>query len=168
MVLVIPKLRINMKTITFLLATLLSTNAIAASSGTLIVSGSVAVVNNIVITPNTTNNTSLSITGGETAKNVASVSEQSNDPLGYKIFISSVNGGELRNITDPTKKTTYTISYDGAAASAPTTVAVQVKNVTSLTALTTDISAVTINVVALPAALAGTYSDTITLAIVAN
>lgn len=157
-----------MRNVIVLVLSLVANQAIAASSGTLIISGTVAPVNDIVITPNLANNTSLNITGGETAKNVASVSETSNDILGYKIMISSVNAGKLKHTVDPTKLTAYTISYGGAAYSAPTALPVQVKNVSSLSALTTNTSQVLITVTALPAALAGSYTDSITLAIIAN
>jgi hypothetical protein len=151
-----------------LISTVTTVSALAASSGTLTVSGTVATVNDISITPNGSNNTTLNITAGESAKNIAAVSETSNDILGYKINLSSANAGELQNASDVTKKTTYTISYNGGSYVTPSNTPAQVKNVSSLAALTTNTSQVLINVVAFPGAVAGTYSDTITLAIVAN
>jgi hypothetical protein len=140
----------------------------AADTGTLLLQGVVAVVNNIIVTPNGSNNTSLDIVGGETNKLVASVEEVSNNLAGYKINAKSDNGGELRNNSDATKKTTFTLSYDGASALALTTSYQQVKNVSSLTGLTTNNSDVTVNVVAFANAPAGTYEDTVTFQIVAN
>ena|ERR1035437_3599133 len=150
------------------LMVLIPTLVLASPSGTLVLSGIVAVFNSITITPNGTNNSTLNIASGAADVNVASVSETSNDGLGYKITVQSANGGFLENTTDATKKTAYTLSYDGAAMSSPTTSAVMVKNVSSLTQQTTDVSIVTVTVTALPTALAGTYSDTVTFAIVAN
>lgn len=153
-----------------LLALLVPFTANAASTGTLLLSGVVPVVANITVTPNGTNNTTLNITGGETAKNVASVLEQSNNASGYKIFLYSANVGELRHTVTPTIKTTYTISYNGASAITPGSSAspTQVKNVASLTSLSNNTSQVTVNVTALPSAAAGTYTDTVTFSIVSN
>lgn len=151
-----------------LLALTLGNTALAASSGTLLLQGTVNVVNDIVVTPNTANNTSLNIVAGETGKNVASVTETSNNLSGYKIKVSSPTGGELRHGTDATKKTTYKIGYAGAATVTPTTAGVYMKTVSSLSGLTTATSAVTVDVTAYAAAPAGTYSDTLTIAIEAN
>jgi hypothetical protein len=142
----------------------------AASSGTLTLSGTVAPENDILVTPNGSNNTTLNILAGETGKNVATVSETSNDINGYKIQIYSANGGQLRLANQPSKYTNYQISYNGGSyvtpplASSPTTV----KNISSLNALTTSSSAVTVNVTSYPTALAGNYSDTVTFSIIGN
>lgn len=140
----------------------------AASTGTLLLQGTVAAVNDIVVTPNTPNNTTLDIVAGESGKNVASVAETSNNLNGYKIFISSPTGGFLVNTSDAAAKTSYKISYDGATAVTPTVAPLEVKNVTSLTGLTTDNSAVAADVTAFTTAPAGLYEDTLTVSIVAN
>jgi hypothetical protein len=147
-----------------------ASSANAASSGTLTLSGNVAAVNDIVVTPNGNNNTSLNITAGETGKSVASVLESSNSITGYKIMMSSANAGQLQLAGNTSKYTTYQISYAGASYVTPpaSSSPVAVKNVSSLSALTTATSAVAVNVTAYPTALAGTYSDTVTFAIVAN
>jgi hypothetical protein len=139
----------------------------AASSGTLLIQGVVNAVNDIVITPNA-NATTLNITGGETNKLVATVSETSNNLAGYKIQMSSANASKLVHTVDNTKQTGYTVSYNGGAAVTLTTTPQMVKNVASLTGLTTVSSNVNVNVTAYPTAVAGTYQDTITIAIVAN
>lgn len=139
----------------------------AASSGTLTLRGTVAVVNDIVITPNG-DNLLLNITSGESGKLVGSAAETSNNLAGYKIFISSTTGGELRNTSDATKKTTYTISYDGASSVTPTIGGVEVKNVSSLSGLTTNNSNINVSVNAYAAAPAGTYEDILTVSIQAN
>lgn len=140
--------------------------AFAASSGTLTLSGTVASVNNIAVTPDGNNNTSLNITAGETGKSVANVIEVSNNPTGYKIQMLSTNGGQLRRTSND--YTTYQVSYDGGSYAAPTTSAQDVKSVSSLSSQTTSTSAVLVKVVAKPNATAGTYSDTVTFSIVAN
>ncbi len=142
--------------------------AFAASSGVLTLSGTVDLVNDIVITPNGTNNTSLDIVNGETAKLVASAAETSNNASGYTVEISSLNGGELRHATDASKKTVYQISYDAGTYAQPSVTPAAVKTVASLPGLTTDNSDINVNVTAFPSAIAGTYSDTVTIAISAN
>ena len=151
-----------------MVSVLMSASAFAASTGTLKVSGTVAVVNDLVVTPNGTNNTTLNITAGESAKNIASVAETSNNGAGYIIQVSSANAGKLVHSTDNTKFTNYTISYGGSSYAAPNANPTTVKTVSSLNGLTTQSSAVSTNVTAYPSAIAGTYSDTITLSIVAN
>ncbi|MBF0360886.1 MAG: fimbrial protein [Oligoflexia bacterium] len=145
----------------------ITTSIYAASTGTLNLSGTVAAICNITINA-VTEATQLNITGGESARKVASVDEQSNSITGYKIFMSSANGGELRNTSDATKKTTYTVSYNNGTTQAPTTTPVEVKNKSALTGLTTETSDVKVSVVAFPNAPSGTYTDTITLSIQAN
>ncbi|MGZ3694946.1 MAG: fimbrial protein [Bdellovibrionota bacterium] len=157
-----------MKKLAVCLLLLQSVPVFAASSGTLLLQGTVAPVNDIVVTAVAGVNNALNIVGGQTNLTVANVSETSNDLLGYKIMMSSANAGELRNASDATKKTTYTLAYDTGSATAPTTTPTQVKNVSTLAGLTTNASAVKVNVTAYPTAPAGTYSDTVTLAIVGN
>ena len=80
----------------------------------------------------------------------------------------SANASKLVHNVDNTKSTAYTVSYDGAAAISLTNADQDVKNVSSLAGLTTNTSDVSVNVTAFPTAPAGTYSDTITISIVAN
>jgi hypothetical protein len=152
------------------LSALLASAAVAASSGTLTLSGTVAAVNDISISANGSNNTSLNILNGETGKNVASVTESSNDLNGYKIQMYSANGGQLQLAGQPSKHTTYQISYGGGTYTTPPLAAspATVKNVSSLSTLTNATSPVMVNVAAYPSALAGTYSDTVTFAIIGN
>lgn len=146
----------------------ISSQAFAASTGTLLLQGTIAAVNDIVVTPNAANNTSLNILAGESGKNVGSVQEQSNNLNGYKIFISSATGGFLVHTINSASKTSYKIGYNGAATVTPTVAPVQVKNVSSLSGLTTANSAVTADVTAYPNGIAGLYQDTLTISIQAN
>jgi hypothetical protein len=145
-----------------------STTVLAATSGTLLLQGTVSEVMSLTVTAEGTDNTTLNITGGETNKKVGSAAETSNRLSGYVIKMSSQNGGELRHTVDAAKKTTYKISYNGAAAVTPTTTAAVVKTVSSLAGLTTNTSNINATVVALPNAVAGTYQDTLTFSIEAN
>lgn len=143
-------------------------SAVAATTGTLNLSGTVAVVSELTVNPNGANNSSLDILDGEANKLVGTTTETSNNLAGYQIKLSSLNGGELRNTSDNNKKTNYTISFDGGATTAPSTTPTTVKNITSLGTLTTDTSEIRISVEALATAAAGTYTDTLTLSIESN
>lgn len=147
---------------------LLSQQALAATTGTLNLSGTVAVVSELTVTANGSNNSSLDIVNGESNKLVGSATETSNNLAGYKIKLSSTNGGELRNTTDSSKMTTYKVSYNGDTPATPSTTATTVKNVSSLGALTTEISEIRVDVDAASTAAAGTYTDTLTLSIESN
>lgn len=146
----------------------LGTSVFAATSGTLIIQGTVADQYALVITPNAATYQSLNIVAGSTATNVASVAETANNLNGYKIKLSSANGGELRHTSNAAKKTTYTLSYDGATAITPSSTATVVKSVTTLAGLTTNTSNVAVNVAAYASAPAGLYQDTLTISIEAN
>lgn len=162
-----------MKSIKFA-AALFSTLAVGTSAfaaygptGTLTISGVVAVVNELEVTA-TANATALNITGGETDKLVATVSERSNNLNGYKIKMKSANGGQLVNTANAAVKTAYKLGYNGATKVTLSTGDTDMKTVNSLTGLTTVSSNVNVDVTALATAAAGTYSDTITVSIVAN
>jgi hypothetical protein len=164
------RMRTYLNSITPLLIAMTTASAHAASSGTLTLSGTVAAKNDVTIAPNGTNNTTLNILTGETGKNVATVTETSNDLNGYKIQMYSANGGQLQLAGQSSVQTAYQVSYAGASYVTPPLAAspVTVKNVSSLNGLTSTPSAITVNVTAYPTALAGTYSDTVTFAIVGN
>ncbi len=148
---------------------LIAGTSFAAPSQTanLVISGVVTAVNEIEITPNA-NATTLNIIGGEISKSVASISETSNNLTGYQIYMRSASGSKLVHGVDPSKTTAYKISYDGAAEISLPTTDVSMKNVTSLAGLTTVASDVKVSVTPYATAPAGTYSDTITVSIVAN
>jgi hypothetical protein len=158
-----------MKSFALIAATLLLTQgAQAADTATLTLRGIVPLVNEISVSPNGTANVNLNITGGESSKLVASVSETSNNLTGYKINAKSQNGSELRNTSDATKKTTYRLGYNGQTSVALTQNYQQMKNVSILNLQGTATSNVVVDVVALSNAVAGTYEDIVTFQIVAN
>jgi hypothetical protein len=154
------------KKLIFTAIALVATSAFALDTGTLNISGTVSAVNDISISPSSY--TTLNITGGESNKVVAVASETSNNLLGYKINMKSANASKLLNSSDATKFTTYKVRYNGGSALDLTTSYQTVKTVSSLSGLTTNSSNIAVDVVAYPTAPAGTYSDTITVAIVAN
>jgi hypothetical protein len=149
-------------------ALLLPVGACAAASGQLNISGTVAPMNSLVIRLSGSNSQSLNILGGEVGNNVASVDETSNDADGYTISLSSANGGELRLAGNPSISTAYSLNYGNNGFRQPSTSASTVKTVSSLPGLTTNTSSVIVQVTKFPTAPAGTYSDVVTLTIVAN
>ncbi len=158
----------TIRTLATIAALTLTTSAFAAGSANLLLRGTVGVINDISITTVGSNNITLDIENGEINKHVADATEISNSSSGYKIMVSSINGGLLQNTSVPTQSTSYSLSYDGGVPTAVTTVPSQIKNVGSLSGLSIDNSSIRVNVDALPTALAGTYEDTVTFSIVAN
>jgi len=159
-----------MKTLlTLLTLSLTVTKLFAATSGSINLSGVVPVTSRIAVTSNSTA-ANLNIVSGMSSTAIASSVESSNNLAGYKITMYSSNAGQLRNTSDASKKTTYQISYGGGSFAQPpaSTSPVVVKNVSSLSALTSATSAVNIQVDAYAAAPAGTYTDVVTLSIVSN
>lgn len=154
-----------MKTLLFIAAGLMASTVMAASTGTLTLSGTVVVINELVITP--INNTNLNILTGETDRKVADVSESSNSLTGYKITMRSANSSNLRHSLDATKQSAYTISYDGATA-IPLTTTDQIVKTSLVSGLVSDSSEVKVNLAGNLNAAAGTYSDTVTISISAN
>ncbi len=144
---------------------LATTTSNALTSDTLIISGTVSAINEIVINPNLANKDSLNIVAGETSKNVANVDELSNNLNGYRIMMSSLNSSRLLHGVNVAYGTDYTVSYDGGSFISLTNTPVEVKNSGALTGLTSDNSMVDVAVVPFATAPAGTYSDTITISI---
>lgn len=146
----------------------LSTTAMAADSGTLLLEGVVADNTSIQVNAEGTANRSINILGGENQKLVGKAVEQSNNLNGYKILMKSDKGGKLVHTTDATKSTTYQVSYNDASAVSLTTTNQQVKEVTSLSGLTSYTSNIKVNVTAYANAPSGTYQDTVTVTIQAR
>ncbi len=150
-----------------LMVSLLSSMSMAATTGTLLLEGTVADNTSIQVLPNGSNLT-LDIVNGESNKLVGTAKEISNNLAGYKILMKSLNGGKLKHTTLTSVETTYKLGYDGATTVSPTTTDVVVKTVNSLSGLTEVISDLRVDVTALPTAPTGVYKDTVTLTIQAQ
>ena len=144
-----------------------SISAFAGTSATLNLKGNVAAVNDISVAADAAAQ-ALGITVGSSALKVATVTETSNDKDGYDIMMSSANGGKLVHTVDTTKDTTYQLSYGAGPMASPTTTPVKVKDITSLTGLTTATSDVKVTVTSAPNAVAGDYTDIVTFSMVAK
>ncbi len=94
-----------------------SFSSIAATTGTLVLQGSVPAVLEIDVTGNaaaTTLPLDTVITGSNEIT-VASVNEKSNSTTGYDVSITSDNGGYLVHESVASSKVAYGITYDGAS-----------------------------------------------------
>lgn len=129
--------------------------------------GTVAIINTAVITP-LAEAVNLNILGGEVDRLVANVAETSNNPTGYRVLMSSVNGSQLVNTSNSAAKVDYTISYDRRPRITLTRNDQEVKRVTNLTGLTTNNSEVRVTVNSQPSAPVGTYNDTVSISISAD
>lgn len=157
-----------MKKALFVAATVLGLCAHAQeSTGTISLSGTVVEVNYIEVFQDE-HGMNLNINEGETDALAAVVSEHSNSPTGYTIFMNSVNNSDLVNTSDTTKHVDYLASYDGGPMMSLGTTDSAVKVVGSLSELTTDDSEVRIQVSGNMSASPGDYTDLITVSIAAN
>jgi spore coat protein U-like protein len=129
------------------------------TSGTVALKGTVPLVCTVGVTDL---NQSLNLTGGESAKQVGSIVENCNSGTGYNISISSANTGKLKAATG-TATINYTVGYDGTAGNL--TSAMTVGRSTAQFAKT---SALNVTVPANAQAIAGNYSDTVTITIAAK
>jgi hypothetical protein len=156
-----------MKKILFIAATVLGLSAQAQTTGTISLSGTVVEVNYIEVFQSELA-MNLNVTEGETAATVATVSEHSNSPTGYTIYMNSVNDSNLVNISDMTKATDYMVSYAGGAMMSLGTTDSAVKVVGPLDGLTTADSDVVLAITGNMSASPGDYTDLITVSIAAN
>lgn len=143
----------------------LLTDAVAAVTGTLTLSGSIA--QNISVAVNALGAaTALDLTATQTDLAVATVNEVSNAHNGYKITASSANNGRIKEAT-LADFVSYTIKYNGGTAVTPTTAAQDVKTMSTGGGRTVATSNVSISYTGSSTLAAGSYSDTITFTIVA-
>lgn len=143
---------------------------LAGSSGSVLLSGTVLPNTAIAVSP-VAGYDSLSLSVGASDVGVATILEKNNTPAGYKVILSSINGGQLKySVGGATlSQVAYTAKYDGQ------TVALSVngKVITQVSNQTTTISKIktlSVSFVGDPgsALLSGSYSDTLSLQIVAN
>ena len=143
----------------------------AQATATLTISGTVAPINTITIASQSGYN-ALDLVNGAVAKLVGIATETSNDKLGYKVTLSSLNAGATAQallkgaIVGNTDTVNYSILYNGTAV----TLAAGSATVTSVAAHT-GAAGVTKNIAVTFAGgwlTADTYSDTLTLTIAGN
>lgn len=133
----------------------------AASSATLHIGGTVATRCTVAVTDN---QTSLNLTQGQTTAPVAAVTEQCNAGDGYTVTVTSTNGGQLRSDAPGSVPVSYSMAYDSTAAGKGGTLTAD-RTAPSTTARQ---SLLTISTPANAQLAAGTYQDTLTVAITAK
>ena len=151
-------------TLLALTLSLTSVSALAATSASLLLKGTVPEILSIDVTAETfAANLPLNVT--QTNTKVATVQERSNSKTGYKVTVSSANQGKLVRTTG-TEQFPYSLAYNS-----------QVLNLASPVVITnSQAAAVTVNKnvtisytgVAHDLMVAGDYVDTITFTIAAN
>ena len=137
----------------------LSAPAFAQSSGSVALKGTVPLVCTVGVTDL---NQSLNLTGGESGKQVGSIVENCNSGTGYNISVSSANAGQLKAASG-TSTINYTVGYDGTAGNLTTAMTVARSG-----AQFAKTSALNVTVPANAQAIAGNYSDTVTITIAAK
>ena len=148
------------KTLATVLFTM-SSLSFAASTATLQLKGTIAQALDISITPESVT-TSLNLTQNAANLKVATLNEKSNSNTGYKVTVSSLNNGKLKN---GTFLFSYTLGYNS-----------QQLNLNSPQTQTYSVAAhnvnkdVTISYTGIPqeSLVAGDYSDTVSFTIAAN
>ena len=137
----------------------LSAPALAQSSGTVALKGTVPLVCTVGVTDL---NQSLNLTGGESAKSVGSIVENCNSGTGYNITVSSSNAGKLKAASG-TAEISYTVGYDGQSGGLASNLTVARSG-----AQFSKTSSLAVTVPANAQAIAGNYSDTVTITIAAK
>lgn len=151
------------KFITALTLTALTASSFAATSGTLLLKGTIAPLLSIAVTPEAIAST-LDLTASPSNLKVATVQEKSNSNTGYKVTIASQNLGQLKN--GSVDSVTYSLSYNGSSVN----LAAPVTQTNSAAAAVTVNKDVNISYTGRTQDLlvAGDYTDTITFTIAAN
>lgn len=142
-----------------------SLSSMAATTGTLLLKGTVAPKLSVDVTP-TTAASALNLEVSQTDLKVGEVRERSNSSTGYKLTISSANAGKLQRGAVATDFLAYTMKYNGSAVNLASPVTQTNPSPASVNA----VKDVTISYTGVPAEnmVAGDYTDTITFVIAAN
>ncbi|MEA1651479.1 hypothetical protein UAJ10_21000 [Nitrospirillum sp. BR 11164] len=136
-------------------AVLFAAPALADTSGSIKLSGTVAQTCTVAVTDA---QTQLNILAGSNNVTVGSVVETCNDGAGYTITVASTNGGSLRGTSPTVPPVSYTTIYDGQSGTGTV-------NVTRSSAQFGKTATVAVTVPANAQAIAGSYSDTLTITI---
>lgn len=154
---------------TALTLTALSLSSFAATTGDLLLKGTVNPKVSIVVTPETISNT-LDLSTSQSDLLVAQVTERANVNAGYKVSITSANAGLLINQIDNAHSVAYSLKYNGEAINLISPDGINnVANYSTKQLMPID-RAVTISYTGAPEEqmLAGDYQDIVTFSISAN
>jgi hypothetical protein len=100
-----------MKNVITLIALLLTSHAMSATNGMILLRGNVPQILSVQINAESIANT-LPLDTTQVNTKIASINERSNSNTGYKVAISSANQGKLVR-TGGTEVLNYTLKYDG-------------------------------------------------------
>lgn len=143
----------------------LTSASFAATSGNLILRGTVPLNLSILVTPEAVAQT-LDLTTTQSDLKVASINEKSNSKTGYKITVSSLNAGKLKR-TDGSETLTYTLKYGGSAVALASATDVVVSSSAGLANTNKDVT-ISYTGAATDTMVQGTYEDTVSFTIAAN
>ncbi|TWB47563.1 spore coat protein U domain-containing protein [Nitrospirillum viridazoti] len=129
--------------------------AAAGASGTIQLNSTVAQTCTVSVTDA---GTQLNILTGSNAVTVGSVVETCNDGAGYQISVQSANGGTLKSNATGAQPVSYTPIYDGQSSGSSV-------NVVRSSAQFNKTATVAVTVPANAQAIAGSYTDTLTITI---
>ncbi|MDZ5649286.1 spore coat protein U domain-containing protein [Nitrospirillum sp. BR 11828] len=129
--------------------------AAAGASGTIQLNSTVAQTCTVAVTDA---GAQLNILTGSNAVTVGSVVETCNDGAGYQISVTSANGGTLKSNATGAQPVSYTPIYDGQSSGSSV-------NVVRSSAQFNKTATVAVTVPANAQAIAGSYTDTLTITI---
>lgn len=148
------------------LLTLATTSAFAATSGTLLLQGSVAQKISVEVTAASVASV-LDLATAQTDLKVGSVNLKSNSKTGYKLKISSANLGKLKRVGG-SEVFSFTLKYAGSSVGLSTAAGTTITNASgSVVNVTNDLN-ISYAAAAAETMVEGSYEDTLTLAISAN
>ncbi|MES2527064.1 MAG: fimbrial protein [Bdellovibrionota bacterium] len=157
-----------MKFITLAVLASLSLSAFSATSDDLKLKGKVPKKLSIKVTQLQIA-TDLDLEASPNDMVIASVEENSNSNVGYKISAQSLNGGVLKNPAAGSVPVSYSLSYDGIGFTLPATGSVEVKNEgTSGVYNTSSDIGITYVGADHETRVEGSYTDTVTFTIATN
>lgn len=148
---------------TFLTLPLLS---FAATSGSLLLQGTVAQKISLAVTPASAAST-LDLALSQTDLVVASVNEKSNSKTGYKVTITSANLSKLKRV-DGLDVLSYTMKYNGSAVSLSSAAGTTITDSAASSVNTNKDVSISYTGLAAELMIEGTYDDTVTFSIAAN
>lgn len=144
----------------------LSASSFAATTGSLLLQGTVAQKISLAVTAASSAST-LDLAVSQTDLIVASVNEKSNSKTGYQVTITSNNLSNLKR-TDGSEVLAYTMKYNGSAIALTTAAGTTITDSASSSVNADKDVAISYTGVAPELMVEGTYSDTVTFSIAAN
>lgn len=144
----------------------LSIPSFAATTGTLVMQGTVLKKISLEVTPAAAAST-LNLAVSQTDLVVASVNEKSNSKTGYKVTVTSANLSKLK-ITDGPDILSYTMKYNDSAVDLSTSLGTTFTNPAASSVNADKDVKISYTGVSAELMIEGVYDDTVTFTIAAN